>query len=690
MNRETTRIDLPPPRMIQPPRKSSRRWAWLLLVILALALGTGAGLWVGTWQDAEPNASSTKTREITEKTEAAREAVEDGDWYEARRLFLEVKELDPENPDALASIPLIDRRLEEVRGSVEIRTEPVGATIRVEGIGEFTSPATIEDLPLGKHRIVISMTGYEEFHENVEIQDDDDKVTFPLISLARSAGQLEVVSEPKGAEFRLIKKVSEDEKELVEVGNTPAYIEELAPGEYQVLMAVEGWPEYSEVVRVENNRNSSVSAVFSMGGLNIKSDPPGAEVWIKLNERLDRLAGNTPLHLGDLPVGSHRLELRYEDWAPIRRTVEVVEDVTQDLDFEWERALVTFRSDPPGAEVFLDSLTLGNGRDVTPFRVELPEGDYRFVARHSLLGSVEKTVYVDPDLKLNEIDFPFSYGSVSLTSKPPGAAVISEGRPIGRTPLDLAVVPPGSYTYELRKERHRSTTVSGTLEPGGVLDFNASLKYDPAPVASHGFTNGVKQELVWFAALDGWVAAHETTQAQYERVMGANPSYFKAPNHPVESVTWYDAVKYCEALTVLEQGLGNLPQGFRYRLPTDGEWSRIAGGQKLDGAISSLFDRKKSTAPIGSLAPNEFGLHDVRGNVWEWVSDWYSQQIVTRVRKEGATPNLDWVGTDRKVLRGGAWNRSSRFDLEVANRMAARPSAADRYDVGFRVFLMRN
>jgi formylglycine-generating enzyme required for sulfatase activity len=149
-------------------------------------------------------------------------------------------------------------------------------------------------------------------------------------------------------------------------------------------------------------------------------------------------------------------------------------------------------------------------------------------------------------------------------------------------------------------------------------------------------------------------------------------------------------MKFCESLNAHEKALGTLPAGYRYRLPTDEEWGKLVGGQKLDGAISSLFERQKSTAPVGSLAPNDYGLYDVRGNVWEWVNDWYSQTIVNRIQKEGATPNPEWVGTDRKVLRGGAWNRSGQFDLAVGNRMGASPSSKDRYDVGFRVVLIRD
>lgn len=692
MNRETTRIDLPPPRMIHP--RKTPTWVWILTIAVALGLGAGAGLWFGKDRDTvvAPSPPAVTDREVpadvSEKVAAARAAVAQGDWLEARRLFEEVEEVDPTNADALASLPLIERRLDEARGSVSIETEPPGATAEVAGFGSFETPATVSGLPLGEHRVTISRPGFETVNENVSVTGEELVSLGPIV-LRRVSGKLEVVSEPK-AEFRLMKRV-EDEVELVKVGETPALIEALDPGDYEVLFAVAGFPEQSERVRVEDERNSSVSAVFAKGGLSVTSDPVGAEVWIRPMAEPDsqvRLVGKTPVHLDGLPAGRHGLELRYEDWAPIHRTVEVADGVTEDLEFSWERALATFESDPPGAEVYLGSKRLGNGRETTPFRVELPEGDYRFSAQHPQLGRVEQSVYLEADAGTNVVDFGFSYGSVSVTSEPSGAAVLSNGVPIGRTPLALPVVPPGVHSYLLRKEQHRDASVSGTVEAGGTLEFTAKLKYDPAPVTSRSFTNGLGMELSWVPALNGWVGVHETTQASYERVMGSNPSYFKKPEHPVDSVTWYDAVKFCEGLTVLEGGLGNLPAGYRYRLPTDAEWSRLVGDAKLDQAISSLFDRKKSHAPVGSLAPNEFGLHDVRGNVWEWVGDWYSQTIVNRVRQEGSTPNEEWIGTDRKVLRGGGWTRSSQFDLAIGNRMAARPSAEDRYDVGFRVVLM--
>jgi formylglycine-generating enzyme required for sulfatase activity len=224
------------------------------------------------------------------------------------------------------------------------------------------------------------------------------------------------------------------------------------------------------------------------------------------------------------------------------------------------------------------------------------------------------------------------------------------------------------------------------------LDFSSRLKYDPAPSSTKQFVNGFGQRLVWFGSLGGWVDSKEVTQDVYDKVMGGaaqNPSSFKAPSHPVDSVTWYKAVQFAEKLTILERGLGNLPTGYRYRLPTDLEWSEYVGRQDLNDAVTSVYERLDSTRPVGSMKPNEYGLFDVRGNVWEWCSDWYSQSVVNRLRKEGASANSQWIGTERKVLRGGAWNRSSQYELSIANRRAAQPSTQGA-DIGFRVVLMPN
>jgi len=281
------------------------------------------------------------------------------------------------------------------------------------------------------------------------------------------------------------------------------------------------------------------------------------------------------------------------------------------------------------------------------------------------------------------------YGSVKIGSKPAGATVVLNGVPMGRTPFLQNVVRPGNYEYELRKGQYRSAVVSGEVKSGQSLDFNATLKYDPAPVLDYDFTNSYGQAMQWVSPLKEWVAAHEVTQKVYESVTGQNPSNFKGGDRPVESVSWYDAKRFCEKLTINERSRGTLPKGFVYDLPSDSEWSVFVGGARLEDAVTSRLGQLKGTAEVGTSQPNEYGLFDVRGNVWEWCDDWYSQTIVKRSRAAKSPSNPSWIGTERKVLRGGSWSRSSGYDLANGYRLAVQPSKTDRYDSGFRVVLKR-
>jgi len=699
MTHRSSSIDLPPRRAIRRRKRDNRPPAivWVCLLVAALAAGVTGGFLAadkrtGAGEERSEQGDPGEGRGMPDRSDVeilvadARASVLEGDWARAREIFEEVERRDPENRDARASLPLIRQRLAEVEGSLVVETETPGATVRIDGFPARETPAKFTGLPVGTHRVEVSRDGFETVVREVTVRNEEPLLLSGLF-LTRRAGMLEVVSEPRGASFKVLKKENDELKELVQIGTTPAEIEELDAGEYQVLMEVEGWPEYSRSIRVETNRRASVSAVFAKGGLNLTSDPSNAEVWLTTGDANARLAGRTPCMVPELPVGRHVLELRYRDWKPIRRTVVVEEGVTQELAFAWDRSVVSLVSDPPGAEVRLGDKRLGDGNAVTPFSLELPEGEYELEAIHGDLAPVVRPLVIE-DNESRTVRFPFSCGSVALESEPSGAAVVSNGTPVGRTPLRLEYVRPGAYTYELSKDGFRASIVSGTLEPGGSLRFNARMSRDPSPARNRHFTNGLGRRMIWFGVLDGWVAAKEVLQEDYERLMGENPSYFKAPNHPVDTVSWYKAAQFCERLTAWEKQLGSLPEGYRYRLPTDEEWSRFVGDAGLDQAITSLFHRQESTAPAGSLPPNEYGLFDVRGNVMEWCFDWYSQSVVNRAQREGATVNPALVGTNRKVLRGGSWNRSSQYDLSIENRVAAQPAAEDRYDVGLRVVLM--
>ena len=192
-----------------------------------------------------------------------------------------------------------------------------------------------------------------------------------------------------------------------------------------------------------------------------------------------------------------------------------------------------------------------------------------------------------------------------------------------------------------------------------------------------------------------WVARHEVTQAQYEEITGENPSEFRGPGRPVDSVSWDDAEAFCAKLTARERAAGRLPADCKYELPTDAEWDRFAGTTPVVPAVTSLSGHRTGTENVGTLPPNSLGLYDVVGNVWEWTRDWYDNAI----RRKDSNPDLPAVLTDAeatalgteetfKVLRGGAWDTapSDRFDL--ATRLRYAPGMSN-YRTGFRCVVER-
>jgi formylglycine-generating enzyme required for sulfatase activity len=193
-----------------------------------------------------------------------------------------------------------------------------------------------------------------------------------------------------------------------------------------------------------------------------------------------------------------------------------------------------------------------------------------------------------------------------------------------------------------------------------------------------------------------WMGEKEVTQAQYQALMGTNPSNFPGANNPVETVTWNNAVAYCAALTTQQAALGNVPAGYQYRLPTEAEWEYAcrAGTTTEFNTGAALFcnDAKfsyshhsnsscnsSSHMPVGSYAPNAWGLYDMHGNVWEWCLDSVANYPA------GAVTDPFVTGGPYRVIRGGSWGNDS-CSCRSALRDYGSPGVTFSV-IGFRVVL---
>jgi len=201
-----------------------------------------------------------------------------------------------------------------------------------------------------------------------------------------------------------------------------------------------------------------------------------------------------------------------------------------------------------------------------------------------------------------------------------------------------------------------------------------------------------------------FMARNEVTQKEYQEIMGNNPSNTKSDNYPVEMVSWYDAIEYCnrrslrEGLTPVYRGTGdNIVCDWDadgYRLPTEAEWEYAAKGGNKDPIVFEYSGSNNIEAvawygansnriikPVGIKAPNSLGLYDMSGNAWEWCWDWFgSYSSAAQTDPRGASS-----GTAR-VYRGGSASSPIEY-VRSAYRGSNVPSSRF-YSMGFR--LVRN
>ncbi len=178
-----------------------------------------------------------------------------------------------------------------------------------------------------------------------------------------------------------------------------------------------------------------------------------------------------------------------------------------------------------------------------------------------------------------------------------------------------------------------------------------------------------------------YISKYEVTQQLWGVVMGYNPSQFEGANLPVENVSWDDVQIFITKL--------NAHTGKKYRLPTEAEWEYAArGGRRSkykyagseDIASIAWYETNAGgkTHPVGSKLPNEIGLYDMCGNVWEWCNDRYGQYNSAFQ----TNPQGNHTGANR-VGRGGSWNTAERR-CRISYRDSDTPATRSSY-LGLRL-----
>jgi formylglycine-generating enzyme required for sulfatase activity len=292
-------------------------------------------------------------------------------------------------------------------------------------------------------------------------------------------------------------------------------------------------------------------------------------------------------------------------------------------------------------------------------------------------------------------------------------------------------------------EGHGSLSASGTTDPPGTITNSIGMKLVPIPAGEFlmgspdsdpdAYDDEKPQHRVRITR-PFFLGACPVTQAEYEQVMGANPSLFKEqPANPVEQVSWYDAVRFCNRLSereslrpfyTIEGERVTVPDwgGAGYRLPTEAEWEYACRAGTTtrywfgdDPATLGDYawysgNSANTTHPVRQKHPNPWGLHDMHGNVWEWCWDVYDAEYYPwlsgeppaddpsgppdvldrearsekRSRKSKAAAKPDELqASATRVGRGGGWIIDARY-CRPALRSRSTPEYRYYY-LGFRV-----
>jgi hypothetical protein len=397
------------------------------------------------------------------------------------------------------------------------------------------------------------------------------------------------------------------------------------------------------------------------GTLSVDSTPDGATVTLGDFRKM------TPAHFTDIMPGTFPILIQADGYEDYRQEVTITADKPADLgtialvpktgnlSLSSPQSEVTYKVTGPGDY---------NHEGQLPDKLEnLPVGDYLItVAQEDWKLSPMAVTIHDHDNIDKEIKFP--YASVSIVSTPPGATVRDGRTVLGKTPLSLTQLRPRDLHLSLDLPPYTLHRLDLHVPDFGNMTKQVALRQGKDFIAACGMP------MVWIPDAGFWAGKYQVRQSDFEAVTGDDPSTFRRPSRPVETISWDGAMAFCDKLNQYEAKAGRLPQGYRYTLPKESQWETFSADADIDLAATSRVTTLSSTQDVGYSEPNKYGIYDSIGNVWEWCLD-------------------DYDDKGDHSLRGGCWLSSEEHFPSAETRSAGGPKYTDQF-TGFRVVLVPN
>ena len=482
--------------------------------------------------------------------------------------------------------------------------------------------------------------------------------------------------------------------------------------------------ESGEFVVSDTETEKTVSLRPKFGYLYITSNvAQGAYVYAtNLLTGARQSLGTVPVNGKDLDSGTYSILIQKDKYKDYTATITIDDEQTTTLNPTLEANFVQLTlTTSAQSDMYIDGQKLGTGR----WTGTLELGEYSVETRQASHQSAYTTLRVTPQsagqtIALNN-PIPI-YGSMVLTSSPADAVVYIDDKKVGTSPVIVNELLVGTHTIRLEKDGYdqQETMVLIAENQESVLDFTLSrifidsiimsatpqgtivdtitvngVSFNMIKVEGGSFVMGGTSEQggdAWtdekpmhqVTLSDYYIGETEVTQELWQAVMDTNPNYFKGSNLPVEKVSWNDCQTFIAKLNELT--------GKQFRLPTEAEWEyaarggnkskiyKYAGSNTLSYVAWYADNSGSKTHPVKQKNPNELGIYDMSGNVYEWCQDTYGNY--TTRQQTNPTGSVDGY---YRVYRGGSWSDDTGY-CRVSFRGNDKTTSADNY-IGLRLVL---
>ena len=536
----------------------------------------------------------------------------------------------------------------------------------------WSGKAVLKDLPDGEQELTVQAPGYQPFTIRVTVKDGRGSVEAKLVPVW---GAVAVTARPGTQVTAVDERTRVTRLGVVPPGGVLAVENRLTVGRYTLhLRHADCSPVMVSKVDLVLGRTIKVAPAQTplSGELRVFSMPTGAEVRVN-----GVFAGQTPATLRGQPSEQ---ALRLDVFLPGYRRVEQVVTLKPKevrsvnvgtLTAESGRIELRLGNAELGlAQVTIDGKPIQVGRVVpnAPFVIEGLEVGSRAVEithpdyepwRQAVAVCNQETTTVNVELKPKPGMVPGAANrtaEVSAVRKQLRGAEEGQIWTVPELNLGMVYIKPGTFTMGSPNSEEGHTELE-------------------SPQTRVTLTRGY------------WLGKTEVTQAQWEALMGSNPSNFKGADRPVERVSWDDAMEFCRKLTERERLAGRLPEGYEYTLPTETQWEYACRAGTTGDYAGNLDEMAwygsnsgGATHPVGQKQPNAWGLYDMLGNVYEYCRDWNNSYPGGSVMDLSGPPSRGFIG-----FRGGFWGA---FDCRSADRLFSTGNSNIRYEVaGFRLAL---